>query len=75
VFENEAITIFFMVGLLLSSVALIVSLKAVKRHENSIWYANGAFACISCLFLFNIYVGVCAAAATLAFVFKVRGEV
>jgi hypothetical protein len=58
IFESEAVTICFAVGLVLSACALLCVTKAVLNNESSIWFANGAFASIVALGLFSPYLGV-----------------
>jgi len=57
VFEQEAMVMFFAIGLISAVIALALVIKAATKHEYSIWYALSGLASVVAMGLFSPYLG------------------
>ncbi len=64
ILESDAISVFYITGVLLGITAIYFFIKAAKIKEYSFWYANGGFTGLTALALSNIYIGILSAIIT-----------
>lgn len=74
VIEEQAIVLFYGIAMVLCVVTIIYTLKAAKKNEFTIWYANSMFCCGAAIYLLNPFVALAAVAVTIVLVLKFRGR-